>query len=71
MTHNHPDGEPSRTFALRLARARRRRAILEFAALAHRLAGPVVLCSGCLRPCAECGDGCNDALAAWTTDPTA
>lgn len=39
--------------------------------LAAKLAGPLPLCGGCLRPCAECGDGCNDHLAGWLDSPAA
>lgn len=68
---DRPQNDDRPTFAARLARARRRRATLDLVALAAQLSGPVVLCSGCGRPCAQCDDGCNDALAAWTTDPAA
>lgn len=64
MTHNPQNDEPSRTFADALARARIER-------LLRQLSTPVVLCSGCGRPCAECDDGCNDALADWTGRPAA
>ena len=58
-TRRTPDDGPSRArdFGLML--------------LAAKLSGDLVLCSGCGRPCAECGDGCNDALAAWTNRPAA
>lgn len=54
---NEPQNQPAPTFETLLTHAR-------INALLELLAEPVILCSGCLLPCAVCADGCSDAASA-------
>ncbi len=56
MSHD-PRNEPRPTFSDLLSRAK-----LE--ALLRVFSAPVVLCGGCLLPCAVCAEGCSDHIDA-------